>query len=176
MDFIDRLKLAIEKKGISITLLAKQSGLSRQSIYKLLNRQANSTVQTLNRICEVLEVPITEILSKEERESVFSDSSSEILTITVDKDNMYPLILCGDTAKIKLQKSFNSNDIILVNIENAKDNILKRVKIKDDIIFLFDINNSSLAGFSGEILFNKEDFEKKVKVIGKLIETVRNFN
>ena len=175
MDFIDKLKLVIEQKNISITLLAKESGLSRQSIYKLLNRQSNSTIQTLEKICKVLNVPITQILSKEESEKFFQNLKSEFIFVTVKKDNMAPLILKGDTAKIKLQNTFVSNDILLVKIEDNKENILKRVKIQDDFILLFDINNSSID-FSSELIYSKETFFQKVKVEGKLVETVRNFD
>ena len=175
MDFVDKLKLVIEQKNISITFLAKESGLSRQSIYKLLNRQSNSTIQTLEKICKVLNIPITQILSKEESEKIFQDFKSDFVFVVVEKDNMSPLILKGDTAKIKLQTTFVNNDIILVRIEDTNEDVLKRVKIQDDFILLFDINNASVD-FFGDLVFTKQNFSQKVKVVGKLVETVRNFD
>ena len=53
-----------KKRLISMTVLAQRAGLS-QSMISLVERDLrNSTLETLLRICEVLEIDLAEILRK----------------------------------------------------------------------------------------------------------------
>lgn len=63
----DKLKKILKIKQMSQQELADKSGVSLAMVKALANnKRPNTTVQTLTRICEALEVPITYFLAEED--------------------------------------------------------------------------------------------------------------
>lgn len=175
MDYVDKLKQKINQSKISISELAKQAKISRQAIYKILNRQTNSTIETLESICNVLNVSINEILTNAEIDLTLKNKNNEdeknFFTFIVDSDNMLPLIMKGDEALVKKQKEVFTNDICLVKVDNKQPQI-KRVKVENNGIILLDDNHSKDMNIS---FFTSSEFNEKVNVMGRVVEVRRNF-
>ncbi len=59
------VKQVVEKRGISISALAKRMGKSRPYIYNLFEKTTIDTA-TIFQLSEILDYPFTELLNKEE--------------------------------------------------------------------------------------------------------------
>lgn len=57
-----RIKEVIKEKGFSVTGLAEKMGINRVNLSNMIN--GNPTFETLEKIADALEVPITELFSK----------------------------------------------------------------------------------------------------------------
>lgn len=57
-----------KRKGFSQERLANESYLSRHYLYKLENNIANPTILTLEKICVVLEMKVSELISLAEQQ------------------------------------------------------------------------------------------------------------
>ena len=57
-----------KRKGFSQEQLANESYLSRHYVYKLENNIANPTISTLEKICKVLEISVSELISLAEQQ------------------------------------------------------------------------------------------------------------
>ncbi|WP_077705523.1 helix-turn-helix transcriptional regulator [Virgibacillus dokdonensis] len=51
----NKLKVFRQERGISISELARRSGLSRVTVSNVENRKSNPTQKTISAICDVLE-------------------------------------------------------------------------------------------------------------------------
>ena len=71
-----RVRSRAREIGMSSAQLAKQVGLSRAMISKIENAQVSSSLATLSRLAEALEVPITSLFQglDEERDALFTRS------------------------------------------------------------------------------------------------------
>ena len=60
-----RLREIREAQGLTITALARLSGVSRQSIYTIeAGRGCKTTLQTLKRLAVALSVPLSDLLTE----------------------------------------------------------------------------------------------------------------
>lgn len=58
MDTIQQLKRIIESTGVGIAELAKKAGVTRQTLYNILDGASKPTLATVERVCEALGVQI----------------------------------------------------------------------------------------------------------------------
>lgn len=58
-----------ERRGISMNRLAEMSGLSQGMISLVEHEHRNPSLDTMLRVCEALEVSLSEVLSRAERTS-----------------------------------------------------------------------------------------------------------
>lgn len=173
MDYIDKLKIEINESKLNISEISKNSGISRQSIYKILNKKSNASIKTLESICRAIGVNLDEILDKDSiTPSLRKDMIDKFECITMVDTNMEPLILKGDTVKIRLQKELDNGDIGFIKIGDNSP-ILKRVKIENNIMTLYDYKLNDKD--SNILSFNLSDLTKHITIIGRVIETRRNF-
>lgn len=63
-----RIKEVIKEKGMTITELADKMGINRVNLSNMVN--GNPTVETLNKIADALEVPVTELFEQPKKDSV----------------------------------------------------------------------------------------------------------
>ena len=57
-----RIKEVIKEKGMTITELADKMGINRVNLSNMVN--GNPTVETLNKIADALNVPVTELFER----------------------------------------------------------------------------------------------------------------
>lgn len=58
---LDIIKELIREKKISISTLSKKSGITRNYIYTLLNKNHNPTVKTLEKLSKALDINIEDL-------------------------------------------------------------------------------------------------------------------
>ena len=63
---IARIEQLCKKKGISRYRLAQESGIAQSSISTLLNRKSVPTIQTLEKICEGLDITLAQFFAGDE--------------------------------------------------------------------------------------------------------------
>ena len=63
---IARIEQLCKKKGISRYRLAQESGIAQSSISTLLNRKSIPTIQTLEKICEGLDITLAQFFAGDE--------------------------------------------------------------------------------------------------------------
>ena len=64
---IDRIEQLCEKKHISRYRLAQKSGIAQSSISTLLNRKSVPTIQTLEKICEGLDMTLAQFFAGDDK-------------------------------------------------------------------------------------------------------------
>jgi len=69
---LDKLKIYINKKGLTIYKLTEMSELSENTIYNWYNKGAEPSLHALSSICSILGITLAEL---------FSESEEEILTV-----------------------------------------------------------------------------------------------
>jgi transcriptional regulator with XRE-family HTH domain len=67
----------ISAKQCTISKIARETGMTRGYIYKILNGQHSPTLYTLNRLAAVLDLPLSEIILFAENE-VFLDEQHRV--------------------------------------------------------------------------------------------------
>jgi transcriptional regulator with XRE-family HTH domain len=60
----DLIQQKMLKKGLTVQTLAKETGLSRPTIYNLLESKREATVSTLQAISRVLEIPLSKLIEE----------------------------------------------------------------------------------------------------------------
>lgn len=63
-----RIKEVIKEKGMTITELADKMGINRVNLSNMVN--GNPTVETLNKIADTLNVPVTELFEQPKTDTV----------------------------------------------------------------------------------------------------------
>lgn len=63
-----RIKEVIKEKGMTITELADKMGINRVNLSNMVN--GNPTVETLNKIADALNVPVTELFEQPKTNTV----------------------------------------------------------------------------------------------------------
>ena len=58
---VDRVKQAIEDKGMSITKLAEELNINRKTWYRWVNRESEPSFKKMQELCKILNISITEI-------------------------------------------------------------------------------------------------------------------
>ena len=71
---IARIEKMCKKKGISRYRLAQESGIAQSSISTLLNRKSVPTIQTLEKICEGLDITLAQFFAGDDE---FPDLTAE---------------------------------------------------------------------------------------------------
>ena len=73
-----KLKEILDKKNMSISRLAKETGMNRQTIYSIVKRDSYIRYDFALRMANVLEIDVNEICEKEIL-PLFSDNFNEVL-------------------------------------------------------------------------------------------------
>ena len=63
--FNEKLKAARKQKGLSQTELGKLLGVQAQTISNWENGKSEPNLKTINKLCDVLNIPIYSLISKE---------------------------------------------------------------------------------------------------------------
>ena len=63
-----RIKDVVKEKGMTITELADKMGINRVNLSNMVN--GNPTVETLNKIADALNVPVTELFEQPKKDTV----------------------------------------------------------------------------------------------------------
>lgn len=58
---VDRVKQAIEDKGISITKLSEELGIGRKTWYRWIKGETEPSFKKIQKLCKILNISITEI-------------------------------------------------------------------------------------------------------------------
>lgn len=62
MKIIERLNILIKEKNIPIVRISQKSGLSRQHIAKILKKETNAGIETLQLICKACNTSFEDLL------------------------------------------------------------------------------------------------------------------
>ncbi len=81
-----RIKEVIKEKGMTVQTLADKMGINRVGLSNHIN--GNPSVAVLEKIAAALEVPIQELLEKEQKENIngYIEIGNEIFKITSFQD------------------------------------------------------------------------------------------
>lgn len=60
--FCHNVQVVMEERGISKTQLAEKLGVSKQAVGQMLGGKYNLTIERAERVADVLEKPLTELL------------------------------------------------------------------------------------------------------------------
>lgn len=77
---IFRIEQLCEKKHISRYRLAQKSGIAQSSISTLLNRKSVPTIQTLEKICEGLDITLAQFFAGDEEIPDLTSEQKELLS------------------------------------------------------------------------------------------------
>lgn len=77
---IFRIEQLCEKKHISRYRLAQKSGIAQSSISTLLNRKSVPTIQTLEKICEGLDITLAQFFAGDEEIPDLTLEQKELLS------------------------------------------------------------------------------------------------
>ncbi|WAL63204.1 XRE family transcriptional regulator [Amycolatopsis cynarae] len=94
-------------KGVSMTELARRTGMSKAMLSKIENAQTSCSLSTLSRLAETLDVPVTALFRgvDAEREAVFTPAGrgSQIVRRGSDVGHLYQLLgaLHGEHKRIE---------------------------------------------------------------------------
>lgn len=96
---LQKIKVLAKQKGIAQTEIAKQLGMSSQAFSKIL-RENSTKVSTLERIAEILDVPVT----------TFFDEVSHVNTVSIntgvqDSPNAVQSVGSDNSSEVALLKS-----------------------------------------------------------------------
>ena len=76
---IDRIEQLCEKKHISRYRLAQKSGIAQSSISTLLNRKSVPTIQTLEKICEGLDMKLAQFFAGDDKLPDLTEEQKSLL-------------------------------------------------------------------------------------------------
>ena len=76
---IDRIEQLCEKKHISRYRLAQKSGIAQSSISTLLNRKSVPTIQTLEKICEGLDMTLAQFFAGDDKLPDLTEEQKSLL-------------------------------------------------------------------------------------------------
>jgi len=65
-----RIKEICKQKGVSIADLADRIGLKRESLSRMINGNSGTTLDTLKKIADVLEVKLTDLFEKKDSDII----------------------------------------------------------------------------------------------------------
>lgn len=99
MNIVDRLAEAILISGVSISEISRKANLSRNAIYKILNKSVNSIgANTVTSICKAINVDTNDIINeiKEQKIQPSIFNFSNISKICTKKIPLLGEIACGE--------------------------------------------------------------------------------
>ena len=76
---IDRIEQLCEKKHISRYRLAQKSGIAQSSISTLLNRKSVPTIQTVEKICEGLDMTLAQFFAGDDKLPDLTEEQKSLL-------------------------------------------------------------------------------------------------
>lgn len=77
---IARIEQLCEKKNISRYRLAQKSGIAQSSISTLLNRKSVPTIQTLEKICDGLDITLAQFFTEDEEYPDLTSDQKQLLS------------------------------------------------------------------------------------------------
>jgi len=77
---IAKIEKLCEKKNISRYRLAKKSGIAQSSISTLLNRKSVPTIQTLEKICDGLDITLAQFFTEDEEYPDLTSDQKQLLS------------------------------------------------------------------------------------------------
>lgn len=206
---VDRLKMSINKtlakaiaeSKIPLSRIAERAGISRQHIYKIISGEKNISSQTLEKICNAINIapsslyegtiskirgkkipvlgvipagiPIEAIEDVLDYEEISEELASrgEYFALKVKGDSMTPTINDGDVVIIKMQDDADSGKICVVMIDGC-DATLKQIKKDPNGIWILPHNPNS--SFQPTFYTNKEVETLPVRILGVAVEIRRS--
>jgi transcriptional regulator with XRE-family HTH domain len=81
-----RIKELAKKKGMGIGILAENIGIAQPSMSNIVNEKVMPSVETLQKIADVLNVHISELFSKEDDISGFIKTKGKVYEINSIED------------------------------------------------------------------------------------------
>lgn len=81
MDVIKRVQELREKKGYSIYKLAKEANMPYNSITNMIKKGTIPTVYTLEKICNGLDISLTQFFSEDEETYALTDNQKLMLEL-----------------------------------------------------------------------------------------------
>lgn len=161
MNIGEWLRKIIDEKDVSITKLADKSGVSRQSIYKILNSRSNCNFKTMCALCDAMDISLNEMV----------DRFNSVGKLVWKDDSMSPTICEDDIITINgNNKKIDNNGVYLINIDKGKQ-IIRRVLCNDMGVTLYADNPRCRINSNEMRILPKCDFEKMVA--GKVVKVER---
>ena len=77
---IAKIEQLCEKKNISRYRLAQKSGIEQSSISTLLNRKSVPTIQTLEKICDGLDITLAQFFTEDEEYPDLTSDQKQLLS------------------------------------------------------------------------------------------------
>lgn len=84
MYIIDKIEKLCEEKQLSRYRLAQKAGIAQSSLSTLLNRKSVPTIQTLEKICNGLDITLAQFFSEEDELPDLTKEQKELLNIWND--------------------------------------------------------------------------------------------
>lgn len=84
---IAKIEQLCEKKNISRYRLAQKSGIAQSSISTLLNRKSVPTIQTLEKICDGLDITLAQFFTEDEEYPDLTSDQKQLLSDWNAMDN-----------------------------------------------------------------------------------------
>jgi repressor LexA len=199
-DILEELGKAINTCGMSMSEIARKSGLSRNMLYKILNKDVQTvSMDTINAICKAISYNVDYIINPDkERKGVkipvlgtipagipieavedildyeeISESlakTGEFFALKVRGDSMTPTINNGDVLIVKKTDDAESGKICVIMI-NGFDATLKQIKKEQNGIWVLPHNPN--CDFKPTFYTNAEIETLPIKIIGVAIEIRR---
>lgn len=83
---IERIEQLCARKNISRYRLAQKSGIAQSSISTLLNRKSVPTIQTLERLCEGLDMTLAQFFAGDEEFPDLTADQKQLLAVWNEMD------------------------------------------------------------------------------------------
>ena len=77
-----RLKEILKEKGLTISGFANMVGITQANMSNIVNLKSSPTLDTLNRISEALNIPVTELFRKDEDIEIYVKYKGKMHKIT----------------------------------------------------------------------------------------------
>jgi DNA-binding phage protein len=58
------IKAAMEKQGKSVQDVALEAGVTRPTVYDLLDERRKPTLETIQAVCRALNIPLTKVIAE----------------------------------------------------------------------------------------------------------------
>ena len=84
-----RIKKILKGKGIKVNTLAERVGVTQPSMSNIINGRVNTTLQTLEKIADILGVEIWELFTERTTVEVFPEHTGELNAIIVFRGKPY---------------------------------------------------------------------------------------
>lgn len=196
-NILDNLTKAILQSNMSITEIARKSSISRNMIYKIINKNVYSvSLGTIESICKAIDynvdfiingktqkkgikipvlgsipagIPLEAITDIIDYEEIPEEMarSGEYFALKVKGNSMSPEITDGEVAIVKKVDDAESGSICVIMV-NGNDATLKRIKKSEQGLTLIPTNT---AEFEPMFFTNREIEELPVRIIGRVVET-----